>query len=334
MGVVVLTGLVLWVLWHNWLDFKQQPISQLSEPLVLQIEKGASATQIAQQLHQQGFMAKPQWFVWYLRYQNQHHLLKAGEFRLSPDLTVDQLIAELIKGESVYYPATLVAGQTFTQMLKQLQTHEKLARELDLQDIPALKLKLGVEGESDSEYPYALFEGRFLPETYFFTKGESDLQILLRAKAAMEQTLNQSWSNRQPDLPLQSAQQALVLASIVEKETGLAAERPLIAGVFVNRLRQGMRLQTDPTVIYGAGADYDGNIRRRDLNAKNAYNTYQIEGLPPTPIAMPSKEAIEAVLNPQTTDALFFVAKGGGAHQFSVTLEEHNRAVKHYLLQQ
>ncbi|QKI88928.1 endolytic transglycosylase MltG [Thiomicrorhabdus xiamenensis] len=331
-GILILLFIVSSVAWINWQDFKQRPISAQNETLILQVKKGSNATQIAHQLHRHGFMSHPQWFVWYLRFLDKHHRLKAGEFAIQPSFTVDELIDVLIKGESVSYPATIIAGQTFKQTLEQLQALDKLKKELDLTDVAALQTTLGIEGKIDPKYPYANLEGHFLPETYYYQSGDSDKTILLRAKQAMDQVLQEAWQSRQKNLPLKSPEEALILASIVEKETGYAPERSEIAGVFVNRLRKNMRLQTDPTVIYGIGAGYDGNIRKRDLNRKTVYNTYQIDGLPPTPIAMPSSEAIQAVMQPKETRALYFVAKGGGQHEFSNTLLEHNRAVRKYIL--
>ncbi|BBP46260.1 endolytic murein transglycosylase [Thiosulfatimonas sediminis] len=329
---LIVLSLLAALAWITWQGFITQPLSKQSESIVLVVPKGANAKQIANLLHQQGFLAKPQLFVWYLRYQEKQHLLKAGEFAIQPNFTVDELIDALIKGEAVRYEATIIAGHTFAQTLQQLHALPKLKKELSLEDIKGLQKAFTLSGEIADKYPYANLEGRFLPETYYFHAGDSDKTILLRAQQALNDVLQAAWEKRQADLPLKSPQEALVLASIVEKETGFAPERAEIAGVFVNRLRKKMRLQTDPTVIYGIGQDYDGNIRKKDLNAATAYNTYQMSGLPPTPIANPSREAIQAVLQPNQTKALYFVAKGGGQHIFSETLEAHNRAVQKYIL--
>ena len=320
------------IAWISWQSFISEPISKQSESIVFEVPKGANAKRIASLLHAQGFLPKPQLFVWYLRYQEKHHLLKAGEFEIQPSFTVDQLIDTLINGETVSYEATIIAGHTFKQTLALLQTLPKLKRELDITDIEGLQKAFDVQGNISDKYPYANLEGQFLPETYYYHAGDSDKTVLLRAHKALLSVLEKAWQGRQKGLPLKSAEQALILASIVEKETGYAPERAEIAGVFVNRLRKNMRLQTDPTVIYGIGKDYDGNIRKRDLNTKTAYNTYQMAGLPPTPIANPSREAIEASLRPNETKALYFVAKGGGQHEFSTNLTAHNRAVRKYIL--
>lgn len=330
--LAVLILVCLLIAHHLYQNFITQPIGQGTESRVIHIESGDSAQRVAQKLHQAGLMQKPDWFVWYLRYHKQHHLLKAGELRLSPDLTVDQLVEQLIKGQAVQYPVTFIAGQTFKQTLDALADLPKIQRELDFSDIKALQKLFAVEKPVNPKYPYANLEGLLLPETYYYQQGDSDRKILLRAFEAMQQTLDQAWENRAKDLPLKTPYEVLIMASIVEKETGYAPERGKIAGVFENRLKRKMRLQTDPTVIYGIGKAYDGNIRKKDLRTKTDYNTYQIDGLPPTPIALPSREAVEAVVRPEKTNALFFVAKGGGQHYFSKTLAEHNRAVHKYLL--
>jgi UPF0755 protein len=217
-----------------------------------------------------------------------------------------------------------VEGWTFRQLLSALRRHEAVRDTLDGLSDEAIMARLGYPGK----HP----EGRFLPETYQFPRGTSDLEFLRRAYDGMQRALAAAWQGRAEDLPLDSPHEALVLASIVEKETGLASERARIAGVFVRRLRRGMRLQTDPTVIYGLGEAFDGNLRRRDLAADTPYNTYTRAGLPPTPICLPGKAAIEAVMHPAHGTSLYFVARGDGSHQFSDTLEAHNRAVQKYQL--
>jgi len=313
-------------------QFLTQPISDRSEPQVIEIKSGASAGRVASQLNQAGLLSSPKWFVWYLRYYQKHGLIKTGEIKIDPNWTVEQLTDALLKGETVKYPVTLIAGQTFKQSLELLQNAPKMQMQLDSQNLDDLYQRFALNNLEDEKYPYAGLEGWFLPETYYYQLGDSDLSILKRAQAALKNLLDQEWQNRAKNLPFKSPYEALILASIVEKETGIASERPLIAGVFVNRLNKRMRLQTDPTVIYGIGATYDGNIRKKDLLTKTRYNTYRINGLPPTPIAMPSIEAIKAVMHPAETKALYFVAKGGGEHYFSKTLIEHNKAVRKYLL--
>lgn len=333
--LVVVTVLMAALAAYGYSQFKafvEAPISNQATPIYLHIKSGSSATKVAHQLNQQGFMAEPKWFVWYLRYLKKQNIVKAGEFEIKPNWTVNELISALETAKNVQYPVTIIAGQTFAQTIEAIQALPKLKVTLDAKDITALQKLFKIEAKQNSKYPYANLEGQFLPETYHYQLGDSDKDILMRAHKALKQTLEQAWKNRAKNLPYKNQYEALIMASIVEKETGYAPERPQIAGVFVKRMKIGMRLQTDPTVIYGIGSGYDGNIRKRDLRTKTAYNTYTINGLPPTPIAMASADAINAALNPAKTKALYFVAKGGGQHYFSKTLAEHNRAVRKYLL--
>lgn len=332
MVLLIAAVLVIGFAYQKYQAFITTPISNLQEPVLIHIKPGSSVYKIAQQLKNKQFLQEPKWFAWYVRYQKKQHVFKAGEFYIQPNWTVDELITGLENAKNVQYPVTIVAGQTIQQVLTHIQTLPKLKKELDINDIKALQKLFGVDQKIDDRYPYASIEGRILPETYHYQLGDSDKDIVLRAFKATNQTLEAAWQKRDKKLPYKTPYEALVMASIVEKETGHAPERPLIAGVFVRRLNKGMRLQTDPTVIYGIGQKYDGNIRKRDLLKKTPYNTYTINRLPPTPIALPSKEAIYAALNPEKTKALYFVAKGGGQHHFSNTLKEHNRAVRKYIL--
>lgn len=320
------------VLYSLTLNFLQSPIAATTASQIVLIQKGDSAQSVANRLHQQNLLDNPQWFVWYLRYLEQHQQLKAGEFTVSPKWTPEQLVDALVHGKSIQYPVTFIAGQTFAQTLAVIAKLPKIERTLDFEDPQAVQALFGIEKPINPRYPFANLEGLILPETYYYQRGDSDKQLLLRAYQALQQVLQSAWAKRRVGLPLSSAYEVLILASIVEKETGYAPERAKIAGVFENRLKRKMRLQTDPTIIYGMGASYQGNIRKKDLREKTIYNTYQIDGLPPTPIASPSREAIEAVVQPEPTKALFFVAKGNGQHHFSETLDEHNRAVHKYLL--
>ena len=245
--------------------------------------------------------------------------LKVGEYALEPGITPRELLRRMRDGRVIHYRVTIVEGWNFRQLRAALAAAEPLLHEATDLDDAALMAALGHPGQ----HP----EGRFLPETYLYQRGDSDLDILRRAYAAMEQALAEAWANRAPDTPLRSPEEALILASIVEKETGQAHERPQIAGVFSRRLRRGMLLQTDPTVIYGMGSAYDGNIRKRDLTTDTPYNTYTRPGLPPTPIAMPGRAALQAAVNPAPGDALFFVSRNDGTHVFSATYAEHAAAV-------
>jgi UPF0755 protein len=328
--VVLLVGVVVQV-WQ-FKHFLSAPISQHSAVLEFEIVAGSSATKVAYQLHEKGYLSSPKWFLWYLNYQDKPGQIKAGEVKIYPYWTVEQLIEQLLKGTVIQYPATIIAGQTIQQTLQAIQTLPKITKELDLSQPKEVLKRLSIDLNHYEKYPYAAIEGWFLPETYYYKAGDSDVDIALRAHKAMRDVLDQAWSKRQPELPIKTPYEALILASIVEKETGVPNERAEIAGVFVNRMHKKMRLQTDPTVIYGIGQQYDGNIRKVDLQASTPYNTYRIDGLPPTPIALPSREAIEAVMQPATTINLFFVAKGGGEHHFSPNLDEHNNAVNRYIL--
>ncbi len=248
--------------------------------------------------------------------------LKVGEYALEPDMSPRILLQRMRDGRVIQYRITLVEGWNMRQVRAALAAAEPLEQRTTDMDDAALMAALGHPGQ----HP----EGRFLPETYLYQRGDSDLDILRRAHAAMEQALARAWESRAPDTPLATPEQALILASIVEKETGQANERAQIAGVFSRRLRKGMLLQTDPTVIYGIGSSYDGNIRRHHLTTDTPYNTYTRPGLPPTPIAMPGRAALEAAVNPADGDALFFVSRNDGSHVFSATYAEHNAAVDCY----
>jgi len=250
--------------------------------------------------------------------------LKAGEYRFKQGITQLELLHQVVEGRVVEYPLVLIEGWTFGQFLKVIDDAPKLTKTLDGLSYEQIMERLGQPGL----HP----EGQFYPDTYYYSAGTTDLNLLQRAFARTQDRLRDEWAARLPDLPLKTPYEALTLASIVEKETGLASERYLIAGVFINRLRRGMRLQSDPTVIYGMGQSFDGNLRRKDLLRDSPYSTYTRPGLPPTPIAMPGGDALHAVLNPATTKALYFVSRNDGSHQFSETLREHNEAVIKYQL--
>ena len=234
------------------------------------------------------------------------------------------MLALLVSGRSVSYSLTLLEGWNIRQVRAAVAGHEALRQTLEGVDNLDLMERLGHPGK----HP----EGRFFPDTYQFRRGTTDVEFLLRAMRKMDEELAQAWQARAENIPLQSAEEALILASIIEKETGLASERPQIAGVFSRRLQKGMKLQTDPTVIYGMGEDFDGNIRRKDLREDTPYNTYVHTGLPPTPICMPGREALRAAVDPAPGNSLFFVSRGDGSHVFSATLKEHNAAVRQYQL--
>ena len=252
--------------------------------------------------------------------------MQIGEYAVTPDLTPEQLLRNIANGKVVQYHFTIVEGWNMRELRAALKTTPYLKHELASTSDAALMQQLG----RSRKHP----EGRFLPETYAYTRGSSDIDLLGRAAKAMDAALADEWDRRDPQLTLKTPDEALILASIVEKETGLPDERPRIAGVFVRRLQAGMKLETDPTVIYGLGSAYDGSIHKRDLYTDTPYNTYTRAGLPPTPIAMPGRAALHATMHPASGNELYFVASGGGGHVFSATLSEHNAAVARYVKQQ
>ncbi len=325
---VVAVALIVICLAVGWFvlelfSFKRNPIN-LTEEQIFTVEPGSSLGKIAHQLQADGVIGHSQYLIILGRWYGQASQLKAGEFLLEPGMKPLQLLDKIVSGEVVQYSLTVVEGWTFKQMLQALFANDKLQHTLKDLTPEQIMAKLG----RPDEHP----EGRFLPETYHFPAGLSDLDFLKRAYTAMEKILQQEWDQREQGLPYNDAYEALIMASIIEKETAVPAERSEIAGVFVRRLQKKMRLQTDPTVIYGMGENYDGNIRRKDLRRDTPYNTYTRHGLTPTPIALPSAEAIHAALHPAEGNSLYFVAKGDGSHYFSGTLEEHINAVRKYQL--
>ncbi|MEI7538292.1 MAG: endolytic transglycosylase MltG [Comamonadaceae bacterium] len=292
------------------------------ETVDLSIEPGTPVRAVAQLVSESGVDVNPTLLYWWFRLSGQARLIRAGSYEIEADTSPRSLLQKLVRGEEALRAVTLVEGWTFSQVRAALGKAEQLkAESKGLPDYMIMKL-LGRAGL----HP----EGRFFPDTYTYAKGSSDLAVLRRAMRAMEKNLEKVWQQRLPDTPLKTPEQALILASIVEKETGRPSDRPMIAGVFANRLRIGMMLQTDPTVIYGLGEAFDGNLHKRDLQTDTPWNTYTRAGLPPTPIAMPGKPALLAAVRPAASKALYFVARGDGSSEFSASLEEHNRAVNKY----
>ena len=308
----------LWVR-DQYHRFLATPLMLPGGGYVLQIEPGTPGRAIIGKLANLGF-TQANW-EWKLLMRLEPLVIRAGEFGLEPGLRPRELLRLLSSGEVIQYRLTLVEGWTFAQLLEALEQDETLEHTLAQDNGHAWP---NVMDSLAIDHP----EGWFLPETYQFTRGDSDSGILARSHEAMKIALDEAWNARDDDLPLDSPYELLILASIIEKETSLEAERSQIAGVFMRRLKKGMRLQTDPTVIYGMGDSYDGNIRRKDLQADTPYNTYTRSGLPPTPIAMPGRASLIAAGKPEAGDALYFVADGNGGHTFSATLEEHQAAVK------
>ena len=319
-GVVGAGAIFLWG--QHWLE---TPIATLREPITFEVPRGASLRAVASSLEERDLLDQPQiWIGWARLTQRAGHL-KAGEYQLRPGMTPRELLELLNSGRVLLHSITFVEGSTFADIRKVLKANPAVRNEYHGKTAEELMRALGDPGL----HP----EGQFFPDTYHFARGASDLELLQTAHRRMRDALEQAWAKRAPDLPLASPYEALILASIVEKETALDVERPQIAGVFVERLRRGMRLQTDPTVIYGMLETYEGDIRRADLTRDTPYNTYTRAGLPPTPIAMPGLDSIQAAVQPDVTGALFFVAtgEGDGSHYFSRSLAEHNAAVQRYL---
>ncbi len=302
---------------HYWIN---APLN-LSEDQIIKVNKGDTLTKVAGKLEQEGVLSSARLLTLYARVSKKTKL-EVGEYLLLKQSNPQALLELLQSGDVISYSVTLVEGKTFKDFLQALHRKDNI--------IATLKDKTHSEIIKSLGLSIAHPEGWFFPDTYQYTSGVSDKDILLQAYNKMAATLDDEWNKKAKNLPYKNAYEALIMASIVEKETGVAYERPEIAGVFVRRLRKGMRLQTDPTIIYGLGDSYKGNIRRKHLRQKTAYNTYVIDGLPPTPIAMPGREAINAALNPKAGKTLYFVAKGDGSHYFSKSLREHNNAVQEY----
>jgi UPF0755 protein len=295
----------------------------------IQVEQGASVRTVLMELARQGALRQPRAVEMYLRIERhvkgRQPRIQVGMYEIPAGASPAQILELFDQGRVVLEQLTVIEGSRFADLRHSLDNHAAVTHTLQGKSDEEVMTALGHPGE----FP----EGRFFPDTYRFAAKTTDAEILGLAYSAMQRTLDEAWQHHSTDLPFQTPYEALILASIVEKETGLPAERPKIAGAFVTRLRKGMRLQTDPTVIYGMGASYDGNIRTRDLTTDTPYNTYTREGLPPTPIALPGRESILAAVQPRETGEVYFVATGtgDGGHHFSRTLEEHNAAVKSYL---
>ena len=319
-GFILAFSLASGWLWIEFSSATTRPV--VSEPTVIEINRGDSFNKITRNLQANNVSIKPVWFKLLAYKNNVQNKLKAGEYQLSTGMSATDILVLFSAGKTRQYAITFAEGLNFKEFMQVLASNPNIIKTLDNANSSTIIKQLKLDHVS--------LEGLLFPETYFFDKNTTDIALLLRAYAKMQQVLTEEWQRREDGLPLKSPYQALILASIVEKETGATQERPQIAGVFIRRLRIGMRLQTDPTVIYGMGDKYHGNIRRKDLRKPTAYNTYTIKGLPPTPIAMPGREAIHAVLHPSHDNSLYFVARGGGRHVFSSNLKDHNRAVNKY----
>lgn len=304
--------------------FAYTPVTLPATPYDFTVRPGSGLKAVARQLANDGVLLEGETFWIVGRLTGKARAIQAGTYRLERPMTPIEIIDKLARGDVLFAEMTFVEGTTLRQWLAQLAAQPLV--------------KHTAAGKSEAELRAALgngtepLEGWFFPDTYRFAPGVPDVEILKRAHAAMKKRLAEAWEARDPGVPLKTPYDALILASIIEKETGQASERPTIASVFANRIKRGMRLQTDPTVIYGMGERYDGNIRKRDLTTDTPWNTYTRDGLPPTPIAMPGAGSLKAALNPAETGFLYFVGRGDGSHEFTRTLEEHNRAVAKYQL--
>jgi len=312
-SVAAVTGFSWWA---------KAPISTQPAPIAFSVAPGSGAGAAAQQIAKAGVPVNAWLFALLARVTGKSGKIKAGSYELKPNTSPRGLLTQLVRGEFAQESVTIIEGWTFRQMRQALANSKALKQDTAQLSDAELMAKISPEFKSP--------EGLFFPDTYLFAKGSSDLQIYKQAHQMMLNRLNAAWANREPNLPYANPYEALIMASIIEKETGQKAERPMIAAVFVNRLRIGMMLQTDPSVIYGIGEKFDGNIRKKDLETDTPYNTYRRTGLPPTPIALPGVQSLQAALAPAKTDALYFVSRGDGTSHFSGNLTDHNRAVNQF----
>lgn len=302
--------------------YATRPLVLPTVPFEFSLKQGTSLKAMARQMQQDGVLSNEWMFVWLARVLGRTTKIKAGNYELETVTSPLGLLDMVTKGRVTQSEFIIIEGSNFIQLRGILNSNSNIRHDTASLTEGEILRQLGA-----SEVKA---EGLFFPDTYYFADGASDLSLLKRAYQTMQQRLQENWQSRAPGLPLESPYQALILASIVEKETGQAQDRGMVAAVFINRLRKGMMLQTDPTVIYGLGAKFDGNLRKRDLLADTPYNTYTREGLPPTPIALPGLASLQATLHPASTDALYFVGRGDGSSEFSATLTQHNRAVNQY----
>lgn len=321
LAVIALGALAAGATWLGWRDLNRPLELTATEWLVVQ--PGTPLRRVSAELAERGLLSRPWVLTLYARATGDAVRVHAGEYELTPGMTPRSVLAKLVAGQVFLHQLTVVEGSRFSDFFAALHGHPAIVA-----SVSAPEEVMAALGDAEVDP-----EGQFFPDTYRFPRGTRDIEVLRTARDAMQRRLAAAWERRAPELAIATPYEALVLASIIEKETALASERGLISGVFHERLRRGMRLQTDPTVIYGLGASFDGNLRRRDLETDTPYNTYTRAGLPPTPIALPGAASLDAAVTPVRTGALFFVAsgRGDGSHVFSATLEEHNQAVREFL---
>ncbi len=321
--IILFSSLTLVLVYLDYKAFLETPIN-IKKEVIFTVKSGVSFSALNKKLVSENIINESFYLELLARHSKRANKIKSGEYNIMPGILPDELLNIFVSGKVVQYSMTLVEGWQIYEMLETIKLNNVLEKKLITHDPDKLLSTLG--------YPESAAEGLFFPDTYHFPRGTSDVDFLKRAYERLQQVLDQEWQNREENLPYKTPYEALIMASIVEKETGLASERAKIAGVFVRRLNKNMRLQTDPTVIYAMGRQFDGNIRKKDLKIDSPYNTYRYKGLPPSPISLVGREAIHAALHPEDGKELYFVAKGDGSHYFSETLAEHNRAVVKYQL--
>ena len=317
--VITTSGLI----YKDYKSFLNTPINA-AQSLVFIVEPGMSFNDINKLFESQGLIKETHYFKFLARHTNKANKIKSGEYEIPSGILPNEVLDILVSGKVIQHTFTLIEGWSFLELLDAVKNNDLLVKTLDYDNSENLMAQLGC--------PESNPEGLFFPDTYHFPRGTTDKAFLLRAYQRLQDVLNDEWQQRAENLPYKTPYEALTMASIIEKETGLASERKTIAGVFVRRLKKNMKLQTDPTVIYAMGLQFDGNIRKKDLDIDSPYNTYRYKGLPPGPIALVGQEAIHAALHPEDGTALYFVAKGDGSHYFSDSLKEHNKAVSRFQL--
>ena len=327
--LLILGGVGFWG-YQKLTEFVHTPVNVTQDQL-LTIERGTTGSKLAALLEQEKILDNADLLPWLLKLQPQLNKVKAGTYSLTGVKTLQDLLNMINSGKEAQFSVKFIEGKTFKEWRKNLENAPHLKQTLQGKSDKEIMALLDIPAVTKAVYEWNNMDGWLYPDTYNYTPNSTDLELLKRSTTRLQKALDKAWSERDENLPLADPYQMLILASIVEKETGIAAERPQVASVFINRLKANMKLQTDPTVIYGMGESYTGNIRKKDLETITPYNTYMIEGLPPTPIAMVSESALQAVAHPAKTDFYYFVADGSGGHKFTRNLNEHNKAVQEYL---
>ena len=327
--LLILSSVGFWG-YQKLTEFVHTPVNATKDQL-LTIDRGTTGSKLAALLEQEKILEHADLLPWLLKLQPQLNKVKAGTYSLTGVKTLQDLLDMINSGKEAQFSVKFIEGKTFKEWRKNLENAPHLKQTLQGKSDKEIMALLDIPAVAKAVYEWNNMDGWLYPDTYNYTPNSTDLELLKRSTTRLQKALDKAWGERDENLPLADPYQMLILASIVEKETGVAAERPQVASVFINRLKANMKLQTDPTVIYGMGENYTGNIRKKDLETITPYNTYMIEGLPPTPIAMVSESALQAVAHPAKTDFYYFVADGSGGHKFTRNLNEHNKAVQEYL---